>query len=124
MSRFAAACSRGIGWPSTRMSPRSWLHHAHQHADRRRLAGAVGADQAHDLSGVEAQGEVRQLEEAVGLFDAGERDDGLGHGSFSPSCSGVAAAATRRSSGVNPSTRRCWRPRRGARRVPGRAASR
>ncbi len=63
--------------------PRSWPNHRHEDADRRRLAGAVRADKAHDLSGLEAQAHVGQPEEPVGLVDAVEFNHGLVHGSLS-----------------------------------------
>ena len=54
MSRFARACSFGIACPSTRTSPASCWIKAISNPDRRALAGAVRADEAHDLAGLEA----------------------------------------------------------------------
>ena len=56
-------------------------HHAAEHLHQRRLAGAVLADQPHDLAGVD--GEADTLEGAdpgIGLLDGAEFEQRLSHG--------------------------------------------
>src|SRR6266508_3053185 len=54
---------------------------AHEHADRRRLARAVGAQKAEDLAGIELEGNIRNcfpVAEALGQI-LGRKDDLRGH---------------------------------------------
>ena len=92
------------------------LNHGHEQPDRRRLAGAVRADEAHDLAALEAQRHVVEREELVALADAAHFDRGCVHGLFfsrlrwtsrsrassssasRPSSAAISAAASRCSS--------------------------
>src|SRR5690606_13822874 len=78
--------------------------HAHGHADRGALAGAVGPDQAHHLAGLQLERDSLQLEEAVGLADAPQAQVGGGAHDVLPARS-VLRSRVWSSSSVMPSWR-------------------
>ena len=55
------------------------MHQPHQDADGGRLAGAVGADEAHDAAGGELEVDVVEREVGVVLAHALEVDGQVGH---------------------------------------------
>ena len=64
-------------WPATRADPAARAHERAQHVDRRRLAGAVGAEEAEDLAGVHLEVDpAHRLDLVVALDEAVDRDGG------------------------------------------------
>ena len=87
--RADPAKDRGIGAQVLAEQPRlarGRSDQADQHPDRRRLAGAVGPEEAVDLSRTDREGDVAHRPHSaapspVGLAEAGELEDGfVGHG--------------------------------------------
>ena len=83
MSRFAAACSRGIARPSTRTVPRSWRTIPIRMRIVVDLPAPLGPTKPMICPGSSRRRDVRQPEEPVGLVDAVELNHGLAHRSFS-----------------------------------------
>src|SRR5690606_10647576 len=77
----------------------------HEDADGRGLAGAIRADESHDLPGIEAQVDVREPEESVRLLDAACVDDWCVHWSPPWLFARTLRSLDARSSLVSPSTR-------------------
>src|SRR5690606_18277425 len=73
--------------------------------DRRRFAGAVRPDEAHDLARVEREIDVPQREEAVALAYALELDQCVAHFAVSPCRSTISRSRSARSCVFIPSSR-------------------
>src|SRR5690606_22964097 len=65
--------------------PFVWLQLAEDAVEQRRLARAVGADEAEDLALVHVEGDAAHgLDAAEALGDVADRENGRGHFSFGP----------------------------------------
>src|SRR5690606_10480861 len=80
------------------------LHHPHQNAHRRALAGAVRAYEAHDLTGGELERDIVQLKEAIRLAHAVHPHRCQRHSPF-PSLRLIFRRRVASSSSLSPMTR-------------------
>ena len=87
-----AARARAYGWPNTSARPLVGFARPEQHPERRRLAGAVRAEEAGDGAGVELERELvdggelaEALRQRVGGDDGGHRRDSSRRRQNSPS---------------------------------------